>query len=98
LASLKRAGLVKSKNGNKGGLKLALSLNKITLFDIYRGIQSDHFVAIHSNPENKKCPVSRQIKPILDGVLQSTEAAIDESLKRRTLADLIHEIKRREKI
>jgi Rrf2 family protein len=92
LGQLKKAGLVESQSGTQGGLRLAVSPEKITLHDVYRGIQSERFVAIHSNPENKKCPVSRKIKPVLEGIFQNTELAIDTSLKSRTLADLIDSI------
>ena len=93
LGMLKRAGLVESQSGSQGGLRLASNPETITLLDIYRGIQADRFAALHSNPENKKCPVSRQIKPVLEDILVSAEQALEESLKNRTLADLIQEIR-----
>jgi Rrf2 family protein len=91
---LKRAGLVESQPGNQGGLSLARSPDRITLADIYRALETERFIKIHGNPENKKCPVSRNIKPVLDHVLESTERLIDNSLEKTTLADLITQIRK----
>ncbi|HTG01336.1 MAG TPA: Rrf2 family transcriptional regulator, partial [Nitrospirota bacterium] len=67
--------------------------DRITLADIYHALAAERFMAIHGNPENKKCPVSRNIKPVLENVLQSTEAAVDGSLKKTTLAALVAAIR-----
>lgn len=93
LSSLKEAGLIESQSGNQGGLKLAKSPDKITLADIYRALEPERFMSIHSNKENKKCDVSRNIKPILDVVIDETENALSGSLQRTTLADLVKKIK-----
>ena len=92
LGSLRRAGLVESQSGSHGGLRLARRPDKITLADIRGALQPQGFMAIHANPENKKCPVSRNIKTALDAVFAETERAVDETLRRTTLADLIGRI------
>jgi Rrf2 family protein len=94
LSSLRRARLVESQTGNQGGLRLTRKPEQITLLDIYRALETDGFMAIHANSENKKCPVSRNIKPVLDSVFAATEHAVDETLKRTTLADLIRVIRK----
>jgi Rrf2 family protein len=94
LGTLKRAGIVESQTGNQGGWRLAQSADRITLADVYRALEAERFMAIHGNPENKKCPVSRNIKPVLEIVLDSTETAVDSSLKKTTLAELVAKIRK----
>jgi Rrf2 family protein len=96
LGTLKRAGIVESQPGNRGGWRLARSAERITLADIYRALEAERFMSIHGNPENKKCPVSRNIKPFLETVLDSTEVAVDSSLKKTTLAELVSKIQKEE--
>lgn len=94
LSALRRARLVESQTGNQGGLRLARRPEQITLLDIYRALEKKGSMALHAKPANKRCPVSRNIKPVLDSVFAATERAVDDSLKRTTLADLIREIRR----
>lgn len=94
LGTLKRAGIVESQTGNQGGWRLAQSADRITLADIYHALEAERFMAIHGNPENKKCPVSRNIKPVLETVLDTTEVAVDSNLKKTTLAEIIAKIRK----
>jgi Rrf2 family protein len=94
LGSLREAGLVESQAGSRGGLRLARKPEQITLFDVYRALETDGVMAIHANPSVKRCPVSCHIKPVLDSVFVAAERALEDTLKKKTLADLIREIKK----
>ena len=94
IAVLKKAGLVRAQSGNQGGLRLSRSPRTISLAHVYQAFATDRFMAIHGNPENKKCPVSRNIKPLLGSVLKSTEGVLFKTLMKTTLEDVIRTLKK----
>ena len=83
-----------SQSGNQGGLSLAKPPEEITLADIYRALEPNRFMSIHSNRENKKCDVSKGIKPILDHVLDHTEEAVSGALSQTKLSDIVNKLKK----
>jgi Rrf2 family protein len=92
LAKLSKAGLVKTATGKGGSCWLARPARRISLLDIYRAVESPKAFAIHQYPPEKQCPVSRGIKPALNRVLAETQQAIEGSLSRTSLAELISDL------
>ena len=93
MQSLKAAGMIDVKAGS-GGARLARRPEDITLFDVYSAVDSVegalfHF---HENP-NPACPVGRNIHAVLDVKLQEAQAALENRLKKTTLADLAGQIR-----
>lgn len=88
LQSLKAAGLVEVKAGT-GGASIPKDLKEITLFDIYRAMDclEDGLFHFHENP-NPACPVGRNIHAVLDGYLFNAQKAMEDELKKTTLADI----------
>lgn len=88
LQSLKAAGLVEVKAGT-GGASIPKDLKDITLFDIYRAMDclEDGLFHFHENP-NPACPVGRNIHAVLDGYLFNAQKAMEDELKKTTLADI----------
>ena len=95
LSQLKAAGLVQVQRGS-GGASIAKPPEQITLLDIYRAVECVdrgglfHF---HENP-NPECPVGRNIHRILDDKLQRVQDAMENELKKITLADVIRDTRR----
>lgn len=92
LLSLKAAGMVDVKAGS-GGASIVKDLRGITLFDVYKAVDSmdgDMF-HFHENP-NPACPVGRNIHAVLDAHLADAQAAMENELKKVTLLDLTKDL------
>lgn len=92
LASLKAAGLVEVRAGS-GGARLARDAGDISLYDIYRAVDSleGGLFNFHDSP-NPQCPVGRNIHAVLDGHLLAAQTAMENELRGVTLADLQNQL------
>lgn len=93
MQSLKAAGMIDVKAGS-GGARPARRPEDITLFDVYSAVDSveGDLFHFHENP-NPACPVGRNIHAVLDVKLQEAQAALENQLKKTTLADLAGQIR-----
>ena len=94
LAQLKAAGIVRTRQGS-GGAHLARSLNEITLYDIYQAVDcvdDDGLFHFHENP-NAECPVGRNIHKVMDSRLSAVQSALENELKKTTLAEIVSDTK-----
>jgi len=94
LAQLKAAGIVSTRQGS-GGAHLARPLNEITLYDIYQAVDcvdDDGLFHFHENP-NAECPVGRNIHKVMDGRLSAVQTALENELKKTTLAEIVSDTK-----
>lgn len=90
VALLKEAGLVDSKEGKGGGLKLTKAPIKISLQDIYAAIARDEgLLGLSKRAEFKQCPVSCGMKKILPPIFEEVDRAVAKSLKGRTLKSVM---------
>ena len=92
LLSLKAAGMIEVKAGS-GGATIVRDLKDITLYDVYRAVDSveGDIFHFHENP-NPACPVGKNIHAVLDTHLADAQAAMENELKKVTLFDLTHEL------
>ena len=95
ISSLREAGIVKTQRGSSGA-ELTKPLNEITLYDIYKAVDSvdakEGLFHFHEQP-NPDCPVGRNIHKVLDQHLADAQRAMEESLKSTTLADIVEDTK-----
>ena len=92
LLSLKAAGMIEVKAGS-GGATIVRDLKDITLYDVYRAVDSveGDIFHFHENP-NPACPVGKNIHAVLDTHLADAQAAMENELKKVTLLDLSREL------
>lgn len=92
LQSLKAAGMVGVKAGS-GGASIVKDLHDISLYDVYRaaGCVEGELFHFHEAP-NPDCPVGHNIHAVLDAHLADAQAAMENELKKVTLADLVAEL------
>lgn len=95
ISQLREAGIVQTRRGSSGA-ELTKSLHKITLFDIYKAVGSvdeeEGLFHFHEKP-NPKCPVGRNIHKVLDQRLIDAQRAMEESLRKTSLADITDDTK-----
>jgi len=93
LVKLSKAKLVTATVGKSGGYDLARSPQSISLFDIYSAVSPPGAFAIHTYEKKKWCVVSSNIKEVMGEVLIGTQNAVENDLKRTTLADVVSKIR-----
>lgn len=92
LGDLRRVGLISSQGGVKGGLRLALRPEQITLQTVYEAIEEAPLFALHTKPPNPECPVGGHIEPVLQQHFGAAERAMITSLRGITLTDVVGDV------
>ena len=89
LTQLKNAGLITVARGT-GGITVTRPLGEITFYDVYQAIEPvEHGDLFHFHEApNPECPVGRNIHALLDDKLKAIQNAMEDEMRRFTLADL----------
>lgn len=88
LATLKKGGLIESKEGKNGGVRLLRAADKIILADIFSLVKgSDTVLSTLKNTPNPNCKVGKQINTNLKPVLNIIDNAISDALQKQTLKE-----------
>lgn len=95
LAKLAKAGLVQTVTGKAGACWLAKDANEISLLDIYHAIDAPRVFAIHNYAEHNVCFVSCNIKTALEKVLTSSQKAMEVSLAKISLAQIVADVRKK---
>lgn len=96
LSQLKNAGLIEVARGT-GGATAARPINQITFYDVYLAVdllEEGELFHFHGNP-NLDCPVGRNIHAVLDDKLAHIQKAMEDEMKKYTIADIADDINRR---
>ena len=96
LSQLKNAGLIEVARGT-GGTKAARPIDQITFYDVYLAVdllEEGELFHFHENP-NPDCPVGRNIHMVLDDKLIRIQEAMENEMKKYTIADIARELKQR---
>jgi Rrf2 family protein len=94
MGMLKQAGIINSSKG-KTGITLARPLEQITLLDLWRAVDqsdADSLFHFHENP-CPQCPVGGNIHAALDNRLEAAQQALEDQLRRTTMADVEKDIR-----
>ncbi|WP_373721451.1 Rrf2 family transcriptional regulator [Bacteroides heparinolyticus] len=89
MGNLKEAGIIDISQG-KSGITLAKKLDEITCYDVYKAVDcvnDEGLFHFHENP-NPDCPVGRNIRKALDEELFSIQNAMEDQMRRITVADV----------
>ena len=91
ISKLREAGLLNTQRGSSGA-ELAKPLDKITFYDVYKAVDSvneeEGLFHFHEQP-NPDCPVGRNIHKAMDGRLFAIQTAMEEEMRRITIADVV---------
>lgn len=92
LSQLRSAGIVNVARGS-GGASAAKPLDEITFFDIYNAVEcveDGKLFHFHENP-CPQCPVGRNIHNGLDDKLLRVQNAMENEMRKITVADVVHD-------
>jgi Rrf2 family protein len=95
LSKLSKAGLLKTTTGKSGCCCLKKKTSEINLLDVYEAVEAPKVFAIHEYPSRKTCSVSKGIKFCMENVLDKTQKAMESSLKKTTLLDVIKDLSKK---
>ena len=90
LSQLRNSGLVTIARGS-GGASIAKPLEEISFLDIYNAVEcveDGTLFHFHENP-CEQCPVGRNIHNALDDKLLRIQTAMENEMKKITLADVV---------
>jgi Rrf2 family protein len=93
LSKLSKANLVSTTKGKLGKCSLARPAKEISLLEIYQAVEAPKAFSIHAYPTDQTCPVSCGIKSSLENVLGKTQRAMEESLQKVKLSEVIADMK-----
>ncbi len=89
LGALRRAGLVVSQPGNRGGWRLTREPDQITLRDAYNAVQRGSLFASPPKQPNPQCPIGKTICIALSDFFAEAEEAMKDRLAERTIAEVL---------
>lgn len=94
LSQLKKAGLIEVARGT-GGTTAARSIDEITFYDVYQAVdllEEGGLFHFHEKP-NPDCPVGKNIHMVLDDKLADIQRAMENEMKKYTIAGVTKDIK-----
>lgn len=92
LCDLQQANLVVSQKGAAGGTVLAKRGDDINLNDIYQAVSTGEVFSLHRQKPSQDCPVGKNIEAVLCNLQKSIDSAVEEKLKRYSLADILKSV------
>lgn len=95
LSKLKEAGIIDARQGS-GGSRLAKPLKEISLYDIYKAVDTVDETGLfhfHENP-HPQCIVGGNIHAALDDKLQRVQDAMEAELKKISMADVMSDLEK----
>lgn len=93
LSQLKNAQLINVARGT-GGTTVTRPIDEITFYDVYMAVdllEEGELFHFHDNP-NPECPVGKNIHAALDDKLSDIQQAMENEMKKHTIADVVNAI------
>jgi len=93
LLALRRAGLIETIAGKRGGARLKKKPAQVSLLDIYDALQPRRVIVVNERHPFKKCPVSCSMQHIMEKISNGADNAMRAHLRRITLSQVVRRIK-----
>lgn len=84
---LKKAGLVESRKGKEGGVRLCKKAQDIAISDIYKAVRNSDVLGKKNHAPNPDCAIGKNINAELEVLFRETDLAVERFLGRRSLKD-----------
>lgn len=90
---LKTAEIIKVRSGTAGGYAISKDAKSLTLYDILIAVE-ENFVNVkwRSGDDCAECPISRNMKPIMDNIFDDLDECAKNKLKAVTIYDIDKQI------
>lgn len=87
LINLKKAGLVESRLGKDGGVRIGKNAEEISVAEIYQAIKSSEILGKKNQHPNPICTIGKDINKNLDALFSETDDLVSQFLKSKKLSD-----------
>ncbi len=92
LATLRKAGLVRSQGGAAGGWELLRGPESITLLEVYKYVNPGAVFAMHNKTPNPRCLIGKNIQRGLVGYFMQAQAGLERELGKVTIAQVLGDV------
>jgi len=87
LINLKSAGLIESRQGKIGGVRIAKNPEKISISEIYESVRNSEVLGKKNQNPSPLCSVGKDINKNLDFLFRETNDLVFQFLKEKKLSD-----------
>ena len=87
LGNLKKSGLVESRQGKDGGVRIAKNAEEINVSEIYQAIKNSEVLGKKNLNPNPLCSVGKDINKNLNVLFTETDDLVDQFLRDKKLSD-----------
>lgn len=91
LVILKKTGLIESKQGKEGGVRISKNANDISIAEIYGAVKNSEVLGKKNQNPNPLCTVGKDINENLETLFTETDNLVLEFLKGKKLSDFSHQ-------
>ncbi|MFC0212600.1 RrF2 family transcriptional regulator [Paenibacillus chartarius] len=93
MSLLRKEGYVRTKEGIGGGFSINCNPERVTLAEIYRLTSSGTLrPSWCSGDESKECPISSNMKQVMDGIFGEAELHMEQYLEKLTIAGVLEQL------
>lgn len=87
LGNLKKSGLVESRQGKDGGVRIAKNPEEVNVAEIYQAIKNVEVLGKKNQNPNPLCSVGKDINENLSLLFSETDGLVFQFLKNKKLSD-----------
>lgn len=87
LGNLKKFGLIESRQGKDGGVRIGKNAEEINVAEIYQAIKNSEVLGKKNQNPNPLCSVGKDINKNLNVLFSETDDLVFEFLKNKKLSD-----------
>lgn len=91
LINLKKSGLVESRQGKIGGVRIAKNPEQIKISEIYQAVKNSEVLGKRNQNPNPLCSVGKDINKNLDILFGETDDLVFQFLKSKKLSDFTNQ-------
>ncbi|WDF46153.1 Rrf2 family transcriptional regulator [Chryseobacterium sp. KACC 21268] len=91
LGNLKKSGLVESRQGKDGGVRIAKNPEEVNVAEIYEAIKNSEVLGKKNQNPNPLCSVGKDINKNLNQLFTETDDLVFQFLEGKKLSDFTHQ-------
>jgi len=91
LINLKKSGLIESRQGKAGGVRIGKNANETNVAEIYEAIKNSEVLGKKNQNPNPLCSVGRDINKNLNLLFAETDDLVFQFLKNKKLSDFTNQ-------
>ncbi|WP_312207109.1 Rrf2 family transcriptional regulator [Epilithonimonas hominis] len=91
LINLKKTGLLESRQGKEGGVRISRKPEEIAISDIYNSVKNSEVLGKKNQFPNPVCNVGKAINNNLEVLFNETNDLVNDFLRNKRLSDFVNQ-------